>query len=190
MPMPESMAGAHDLDEELILALPAHRWGAFWFGALRPTPVRLHVDPAQQRCWFTDAQGRLLPTDRCETLGGEQVVAAKDRLMRLHHTRQGITGRIQRRPDSPATQTPPPLAVAPPFPATGAGVATTPDGRVEVAPFSDGATDPPARQPGTERTTSVFRRRGTKVADVIARVKNTDRLKRTAQLGEESGPSR
>lgn len=189
---PEALDGAADLTEDLILALPSRRWGSWWFGPPRSTPVQLHYDPDHMRFRFTDAVGRSLPTDRCEELGGEQVVAAKERLVHVHSTRLGITERLRRKQSTvslPAGQTPPPMPT--PVPATvpvTPGVITTPDGQIEVAPFADVPGDPVEQQPATARTTSVFRTRKTKAVDIIARVRNTNRHHRGQRQEDPPSP--
>ncbi len=195
--------GGDGLSEELTIALPVHRWGVVWFGDLQPTPIRIHYDPDHQRFWFTDHCGRRLPTDRCEVHGGRSVADAKERLVHIHATRQGITERMRRRHPAPDPSTtgqttvpspttapavppaPPPLPVrTPQTPPAG----STGHAPVEVSPFSDVPGDPPPIEPATARTTSVFKPRRTKVVDVLARVRNTDRIRKAQKLDEPPDP--
>lgn len=184
----ESLDSASDLAEDLVLLLPTHRWGVFWFGLRRPLPVRLHFDPGYLRFWFTDIHGGILLTYHCETLGGRAVVEAKERLVQLHSTRMGTTERVHRRQAiglKSDPQTPPPTPPVLSAPANH----TTPPELIEVAPFSDSPADPPESQPPpTQRTTSLFKPRKTKVVDVIARVKKTERVKRASTPDEEPDP--
>lgn len=179
---------ADELTEDLVLALPAHRWGNWWFGALLPTPVTIHFDPAQLRFRFTDAAGRPLPTDRCETLGGAQVVAAKDRLIHVHSTRQNITERLHRRQASAhATPPPPPAPASAPAPAV-TRAPTASSFQQVIAPFSEPLAAASESLPATVRTSSVFKRRNTKAVDIIARVKNTDRINKAERRNEVPDP--